>query len=220
MIAWGRRIQLLAGLLLLISPFFSWARVEVLGVPIGVPGLFFSGGVLMAVALLGCAGLMAGARIPGFQLLGAAVSGAVLLRAAVQITERTEYVLGRMQLSLADINAILARLGLDPVELYQRQGSGSAYLAGGLAWGSGAVLLLALGAALEALGYRGRGLTSWSVLVGRPRCSGCGFAVEHRMRFCPGCGRSAAGESLCGGCGESVRPGYRFCPACGASRAP
>lgn len=215
MIAWGRRIQLLGALTLIVAPFFGWAEVEIFDSAIGVPGLLLHGSILLALGLVVSTAILVGARLPGFHALATVAAGAVTAWDLSRILARTEYFMGRVQLSLADLNHMLARLNVTPIEVFDRAASPWQYVGSGVWVGVAGTALLGVGVLLELLGYRGEGKTALSVLFGMPRCAACGFSVRHGMRFCPGCGQLLAGERPCRACGAPLARGYTFCPDCG-----
>jgi len=202
---WGRRLQFLGALALMVAPFLPWAQARVLGLQLGLPGMFLHGSVCLALGLLVGLAFLVGLRAPALGLLAGPLSAAMTGWDLHWILHRTEYALRRLQLSLADLNNVLAQLNLQPIDLFTREASPWAHVGSGV-WlafaGAGAVLA---GSALE--------------LAGR-RCRACGFKLQPSMTFCPGCGAGqGAMEKACPSCHRPLQAGFRYCPGCGQSLA-
>ncbi|MHB2021125.1 MAG: hypothetical protein ACYCW6_29675 [Candidatus Xenobia bacterium] len=217
LVANGRRLQGLGGLVLLAAPFLVWARVPLGHLVVGIPGLFIHGFAAAAAGLLVLLLLLAGARFPGVTLLcGAAAAGVVVFDWHL-IRERTPYLLDQMQLALAPLNDVLAHLSLRGLQLAPGPGDAARFTGHGLPVAAvGATLVLA-GAALEACGYAPR-KTVLSVLLGLPVCGECGRRLRFSMAWCPGCGQHQVHGAACSRCGAWCEEDYRWCPACGTQR--
>lgn len=214
---WGLGLELAGGLVLQVAPFLAFASVPVLALRVPVPGVLLHGGVLLVCGFL--AVLLAALRRPwpGAQLVLAALASGFLAWDVRLVLERTEYVLGRVQLSLVGVNSFLAKVGADPVDLMPRGTEGWDYLGTGL-WLSGlGILLLVAGALLEAAGQASTGKRLPSVLLSLPRCGSCNHRVDFGMAFCPGCGRSQGRGRACPSCGGWLQEGFRYCPGCGSA---
>ena len=200
MAAWGRRVQFLGALALMLAPFLPWAQARVLGLPLGLPGVFLHGAVSLALGLLVALGYLVGLRSPALGVAAPLLSAAATGWDLHWILHRTEYVLRRLQLSLAELNNVLAQLNLQPIDLYARESSPWGHVGVGV-WVAfcGCAVVLA-GAGLEAAGRR---------------CRGCGRRLDDSMTFCPGCGTGP--ENGCSRCGRRLRRGFCYCPACGHS---
>lgn len=185
----------------MVAPFLPWAQARILGLQLGLPGMFLHGSVCLALGLLVGLAYLVGLRAPGLGFLAAPLSLAVAGWDLHWILHRTEYALRRLQLSLADLNNVLAQLNLQPIDLFTREATPWGYVGPGL-WlafaGAGTVLA---GAALE--------------LVGR-RCRGCGLRLDPAMSFCPGCGAGQGStQKACPSCRRPLKAGFQYCPGCG-----
>lgn len=214
MVRAGRFLQLLACLGLMVSPFLAWAEVNLLGSDIGIPGLLLHGSVLLAAGVMGAVAALIGSRRYGFRILLAVLSAWALYHDFKQITERTEYWMGKVQLWVTGLNALVTKFGMSRIELFQKRASDWDYLANGIGLGLAAVTVLVLGILLEAWAESREGRTLVSLLIGRPACGDCGSSFEFSMNFCPGCGRRG-GAVPCAKCGAVIKQGYKFCAGCG-----
>lgn len=200
MAAWGRRVQFLGALALMLAPFLPWAQARVLGIPLGLPGAFLHGALCLALGLLVALAYLVGLRSPALGVGASLVSAAVTGWDLNLILHRTEYVLRRLQLSLAELNNVLAQLNLQPIDLYTHEATPWGHVGVGVWVALGGCAVVLAGAGLEAAGRR---------------CRGCGYRLNDAMIFCPGCGKGP--ENGCSNCGKRLRSGYRFCPGCGHS---
>jgi RNA polymerase subunit RPABC4/transcription elongation factor Spt4 len=46
-------------------------------------------------------------------------------------------------------------------------------------------------------------------------CQGCSAVLEHRVKYCPHCGREQIYDDTCGHCGADVKEEDKYCPECG-----
>lgn len=219
LVGWGRRIQLLGALVLMVAPFLGWAEVRLLGTRVGLPGLMLGGAALLALGLASSIAVLVRARLPAFHGLAGLVAVAVTGWDLHHILARTQYVMDRLQLSLIDVNQMLARFNVSPIELFTREPTPWRYVGTGVWVAFAGAGLLLVGVGLEVLGYRRDGKSALSSALGLPRCSRCGFRVGHDMHFCPGCGELMVGEHTCTACGAPIARGFRYCPACGGKAA-
>lgn len=215
---WGRGLQFLGGLVLQVAPFLPWASVPVLSLTVPVPGILLHAGVTLVVGFVALLLAVLRRPLPGVQVLLAALAGGFLVYDLRLVLERTEYVLGRAQLSLAGLNSTLARLGAEPIDLMPRGADPWSYVGFGIWVAVAGLVVLVLGAVIEAFGQASSGKRLESVLISLPRCSSCGHRVGFDMGFCPGCGRSQTSGSACAGCGAWLAEAFRFCPSCGKGR--
>ena len=211
---WGRRLQLLGALILLVSPFFPWSQARVLGLWLGLPGLFLHGALVLASGLLLLLAWLLGLRVPGLALLLAGASAGAAAQDLHWVLTRTEYGLRRLQLTIADLNGVLSQLNLQPIDVFTREDSPWKYVGVGIHLALGGAAVVALGALLEAATTPGK--KAWSVLLGFPRCRQCSARVDWKMAFCPGCGAGQARTvRACPVCQEPLKAGWQHCPSCG-----
>lgn len=215
---WGRGLQFCGGLVLQVAPFLPWASVPVLSLTLPVPGIFLHGGVSLVVGFVAVLLAVLRRPLPGVQVLLAGLAAGFLAHDIRLVLERTEYVLGRAQLSLAGLNSTLAKLGAEPIDLMPRGADPWGYVGVGVWAAAGGLSLLVLGSLLEAAGQASTGKRLGSVLLSLPRCSSCGHRLGFDAAFCPGCGGSQLRGSACSGCGGWLEEGFRFCPSCGRGR--
>lgn len=219
MARWGRGLQVLAGLALQAAPFLPFAVVPLPWFSVPVPGVFLHGSSLLAFGVLALVAALLRAPRPGLQALLAVASAGLATWDLSLVLQRTDYVLGRLQLSLVGLNHLVQKLGMDALELYHRDTNPWDYVGVGVWLALGAAALLLLGAVLEVLGLASSGKAPWSVLLGYPRCRACGQGVRFEMAFCPGCGRIQGPGRPCPACGQRLEEGHRFCASCGAPAA-
>ncbi|MCA9791768.1 MAG: zinc ribbon domain-containing protein [Candidatus Eremiobacteraeota bacterium] len=211
----GRALQLLGALAMTVSPFLAWAEVTIFGSHLGVPGIFLHGAVLLGAGTIISTAVLVGVRLPGFHALLSLLAAYATYSDRVQILTRTEYVMGRVQLWLADINNFIAKLSLPTIEVFQKASTTADYVGQGVTVAFAGCTLVLLGTVLEAAGYQGQGKSFASSFVGRPACNACGTRVAHSMRYCPGCGARQGGQNACAGCGAVLKQEHRFCFDCG-----
>jgi len=213
----GRFLQAAAGVLLQASPFLYWAKVPVFGLSLGVPGVFMHGGVLLAIGFTITVMMLVKVRHPGVSLLlGLSALGVSLLDLR-HVVERTAPQLQHLQDSLAGLNYVLGRFNVAEGQVLPPGIEGWDWVDVGAWMGLGASVAVVLGGLAEMLGYR-RGKRMGWVLVGLPRCRGCGVRVGWDMSYCPGCALPQRPGTLCGGCGGWMDDWHRFCPSCARPR--
>jgi len=215
LVRWASGLELAGGLLLQLAPFLAFASVPVLSLRVPVLGLFLHGGGVLVCGTLAVLLAVLRRPWPGLQFLLAAASAGLLVWDANLVMERTGYTLGRVQLSMMGLNSFLAKVGAEPVDLMPRGVEPASFLGLGIQVGAWGVALLGIGAALEVLGLARAGKRWTSVLLGCPRCAGCGHPVGFQMAFCPGCANPQGGGCPCARCGAWTQSAHRFCPSCG-----
>ena len=214
LVSWGRRLQVLGGLLVLLSPFLPWAQVPLLGISLPVPGVFLQGLMLIPVALVVLGAVLAGLRHPWLPLAASAAACALAVHGGQTVMVRTPYWLKGLQLWLSDLNQVLAKVGARTIEVIPRGVAPVDFVGFGVTVGVVGGVVLGLGAVLETIGYS-RTSRPLPALLGFPRCRGCGHRVAHAMRFCPGCGVRHSEGKECPACDGAMQPDDTFCPWCG-----
>ncbi len=212
---WGVALELFGGLALQGAPFLAFASVPLLTLRVPVPGLLLHGGILLVCGTLAILLALLRRPRPGAQSLVALAAAGTLAWDAHQIMTRTDYVLGRVQLSLLGLNQFLANVGGEPIDLMPRGTEPAEYLGIGIQVGLAGALLLMLGACFQVLGLSLAGKRWYTVILSLPRCSSCGHGAGYDMAFCPGCGRRQGRGAPCRACGAWMQSEFRFCPACG-----
>jgi hypothetical protein len=207
---WAGMLFTIGGALsLIVGGILPWARFQILGTNINIPGAVEWGAVTIVLGLLVLSVNGLRRRLP----LLVMVLGFVALGIGVRAQEETgKQVRGRLlalENSLAPVNARLAQVALPPIEPFgPGLGRSRDYLGPGPLWTIVGGVGLALGGTLSFTGGR----------LSRS-CRSCGvlWRTGRVILFCPSCGASTVKTDLCTGCKSPLEGKDRFCASCGTS---
>lgn len=211
-LGWAGAVLTFGGALsLIVGGILPWARFQILGTEIGIPGAVEWGAVTIVVGLLVLSVTGLRRRLP----LLVMVLGLVGLVIGMRAQEETgKHVRGRLlavENSIAPVNARLAQVALPPIEPFgPGLGRSGDYLGPGPLWTVVGGACLALGGTLSFTGER----------LGRS-CRRCGvlWRTGRTVLFCPSCGTSTGRTDACIRCLSSLESGDRFCASCGTAAA-
>jgi hypothetical protein len=203
----GTGLTFAGALALIIGGILPWARFQLLGAEIGIPGAVEWGAVTIVLGLLVLSVTVIRRRLPLLVMAMGFVALGIGLRAQ---GETGRQVRGRMlsvENIIAPVNARLAQVALPPIEPFgPGLGRQQDYVGPGPLWTALGGAGLALGGTLGFVGGR----------LSRS-CGSCGalWRTGRPVLFCPSCGTPATRIAICARCLTPREAGDRFCVACG-----
>jgi hypothetical protein len=202
-LTFGGALSLIAGGVL------PWARFQLLGMEIGIPGVMEWGAVTIVVGLLVLSASGLRRRLPLLVMVLGLAAMSIGMRAQEETGRNLRGRLLALENAIAPVNARLAQVALPPIELFgPGLGRSGDYQGPGSLWTVIGGACLALGGTLSFVGGR----------LGRS-CLSCGtlWRTGRVVLFCPSCGTSAGGPRLCALCKSPIETKDRFCVSCGTA---
>jgi hypothetical protein len=204
----------LAGVGLMLAPFLSWRNVDLMGLPVGLPGFLWHGVWLCGLGLGIALASLVSRRLWLPLALAWGVGGGLTWVTLRSVIEQSDRLLMQMQLKLVPVNEALGHFGVSSIDFYRRA---VPVLGNGPRVAGAALGLLGLTLLVDLATQVIRGRAWQAVVFGRGRCPQCGWRVREGMHYCPGCSRSLTRLKLCPTCYQSVGCSDRFCSACSSS---
>ncbi len=208
----GTALTFGGALSLILGAILPWARFQILGTEVGIPGAAEWGAVTLIVGLLVLSVTGLRRRMPLLVMVLGFVALSIGMRARDETGKQVRSRLLAVENSLAPVNARLAQVTLPPIEPFgPGLGRSQDYLGPGPFWTVLGGVGLALGGTLCFTGGR----------LGRS-CRSCGvlWRTGRAVLFCPACGTGTGKTDLCVVCKSPLESRDRFCASCGTATAP
>ncbi|HEX5322442.1 MAG TPA: zinc ribbon domain-containing protein [Capsulimonadaceae bacterium] len=209
----GGALIVAGGSLSLVTAWLPWAQFKLLGgIPVALPAVVFSCGVLAAAAALAALLLR---RFPLFCLLACAVLFAAAQGAETQIPRAVKKRLIGVQISLFPINRLLDQFHIPNIEAGNYGEPDESFLGSGVRYALDSAGILLLGCLLAL--PRDPIIAAAYGRLARSRCASCGAAwpSSRNARHCPSCG-APTDPLTCSQCGTVGLESDKYCIACGA----
>lgn len=197
-------ISALLGLSLVVSVCLPWVYLPVLGQEVPTPAWNWAGLACAVAGLFNFLRAVVG-QFARWLVRISLIPAAYLWWGSLQAFKVWgAHTFGPAQIKMATVNSALARLGVEPVTLYDA-----------LAWKrlEPAFGWYACGASLI--------LAALLTLLDGPRfrnCPACRCRTKSTDAFCPDCGTSVSQEPVCTNCGTPAATTDKFCRSCGSAQ--